>query len=115
MTCPAAVNRGGRDRVLCPGCGFNKFTDPPWGGEVCPPCQRRGYAPEPAGSARRGMDGGQARAQLESQFADPAEIRSLARERQERRYAAEDGVAGENEYLMWRAARLRAARLRAEA
>jgi len=54
------------------------------------------------------MSGRQARGILDSQYCDPPEARSLARERQRRRYAAIAGVAGENEYLKWRAARLRA-------
>ena len=93
----------------CPGCGYDKALAD--GEAVCPPCQHRGYAPaEPAspagGAGRRGMDG--AAALLAAAYMDSDEMRSLARERQRRRYAAADGVAGENEYVMWRAARLRA-------
>lgn len=37
--------------MLCPACNLDKFTDPPWGDVVCPPCSARGYAPEPGGYA----------------------------------------------------------------
>src|SRR5260370_26968129 len=59
-------------------------------------------------SWQRTMTGARALAMLADGFADPPERRAMARERQQRRFAAADGVAGGNEYLQWRAARLEA-------
>jgi hypothetical protein len=85
----------------CECCGLNKAFNP--GEWVCRPCKDRGQLPLPASTG--GLRGADALRQLEDQYSDPAEVRSLAAERERMRYAGQD-TAGDIERLNEYARRL---------
>jgi len=91
----------GAERRVCAGCGFKKALG--YGERFCPPCIDRGRSPQPVSMG--GMRGADALRQLDDQYSDPAEVRSLAAQRERMRFAGQD-AAGDLETLNEYARRL---------